>query len=156
MDAKKNDTTPEDFSISPHSMRIAEFLKMDAEGIAAKTVDCPTCPVAMLCQAGDGGSERVCQTCGATAVAIDVEDAREAAHVYLIECGKHGFQNQRQGWTCNLCDGRIMQHEIRDPALRPETHYLRTVYAKVTAEKRQTDWVKAEKQFRTEQMETVK
>ena len=116
--------------ISEKSMRVYEFLNASDDAIRERTVDCPTCPVNMLCQSGEGSTKHACPTCGMTAVMIDTDDMKTCEHLYVIDCGKHGFPKDVK--ACNWCDGRIMEHEQRDPAIAPQVHWLYTVHAKVS------------------------
>lgn len=126
----------QEVKIAPQAMRVFDFMKAPNDVIDAKTVDCDVCPVSMLCQAGEGGSGRVCEDCRSTGVPIDADTYQDAKHLYLIDCANHNFPTEKPLKPCNMCDGRILQHEVREPPPTPTVHYVRTKYAKVSIDDR--------------------
>ena len=153
-------TKPE-IVVDPRSFRTFEFLKDSAEEIASRTVTCEICPVSMQCQAGQGGMGYICTVCRSTGVNIDTDDPKTTEHCYVMDCAKHNFhdiekdvaEDKKQFKTCPMCDGRLMQHEVREPAILPYVHLVFTAYAKVTPEERKKVLVEAEPVYRKEMAE---
>lgn len=134
--------TKTEVPVAPQALRLLEWIKKSPEEIAEKfTVDCPTCPVSMQCQAGEGGSGRYCPTCGATATGIDAESIPDANGVYIIDCAKHNFERGKETPTC--CDNSIMDYGTREPPIKPYLYILHTVHSKVPVADRLKAWNEA-------------
>ena len=110
--------------------------KNSACEIAARTVDCPTCPVNMLCEAGGNGVGIVCGPCGAAALGGDHDDPAKARFLLYVDCAKHNF-SRKDGMLdkgCWMCLPRIMQTELN--GVPPAIYMIRTVHSKVSVEAR--------------------
>ena len=118
------------------SWRLPLFIKAQPKALKKKLVDCPTCPVFLLCQEGQGGTGYVCPICKSTGVWID-EPGLSALpkDILLIDCAKHNFDASKKLTKCALCSGGIMQLEWQNRGAR--NHYVATVHARVPIEARQ-------------------
>jgi hypothetical protein len=133
-----------------------ELLVMTPAQLKAKIVDCPTCPVFMLCSEGVGGTGYHCGACGSTGVWVyepnyNTEIPKD---VIVVDCKAHKFERaeRRKLKLCVLCTGNLAQLEI--PKRGARNHIILTVHAGVTAPKRQTvlkeAWVKWTKFYEDE------
>ena len=124
----------------PVTWRLPVFIEAPVEALKKNQVTCPTCPVFLQCQAGEGGTGWVCKTCRSTGVYVGKEQENEKAppDFLIVDCGKHTFNEKsasEQMTVCALCSGNQMELELRFPDNR--AHYLTTEYMTVPVETRQ-------------------
>jgi hypothetical protein len=132
--AKAKETVASDGYIPPHqSWDLLKFIEATPEELAAKTVDCATCPVALLCNAGVGGTGIFCTQCEATSVFC--VDENKPSNVIVMDCTKHRFEKTDPQVCCSLCSGSSIKFAMR--GLRPFQHYVHTKHASYDARTRQ-------------------
>ena len=123
-------------NLSDKAIRPKDYAKLSNAEIEAKVVDCPTCPVNMLCEAGEGGSGFACGQCDGTAMGVEDVNLAKTANMYYIDCAKQHFSRDggviAQG--CDMCTGKIMKTEVN--GIPPTLYIIRTVYAKVSIDER--------------------
>lgn len=123
----------------PVAWRLPLFIEATHEELRARQVDCPRCPVYLLCEAGEGGTGWVCQFCGSTGVAVEkLEESKLPGDLLIIDCAAHKFHKLPVAdnmTSCALCSGGQMELELQFPASR--MHMVSTVHAKVSVEERQ-------------------
>jgi hypothetical protein len=105
-----------------------KLLGMTEEEIKAKTVDCASCPVFMLCESSTGGSGYVCKACKSTGVFLDEDKEDE---ILVLDCAKHKFPTKQGGEMekCPLCCGTMMKFEYRE--MPPKNWVIFTVHSLV-------------------------
>lgn len=122
------------------AFRLMDFIQASVDEVAAKTVDCGTCPVNMLCENSEGGTGYVCEECNATAVFVQELQPGERlpSDVLLLDCGEHKFkkrENTDRITKCAICSGAIMEKEVLNEGVKH--HYIYTTHAKLTVGQRQ-------------------
>ncbi len=119
--------------------RLPAFVEAPLAEVEAKVVECRTCPVFLMCEAGQGGTGWTCASCRATGVLVDVPGTGTVPEdVLLIDCGRHQFWTREAAvdlTRCDLCSGRVMDLELR--ARGSKQHYIATVHARVPVAERQ-------------------
>jgi len=123
-----------------------EFIDASLEEIAAKTVECKTCPVFMLCETSTGGTGWVCPKCKTTGVFIDEPEdmASMPDYVLVVDCEKHKFEVKKESaqiTECSLCSGGLMELEVLNQGTK--NFYVRTVHSVVDTKVRQAKLKKA-------------
>ena len=122
-------------SVSDKAIRPKDYAKLTNTEVEAKTVDCPTCPVNMLCEAGEGGVGYVCSECGSTALGVESTNLAKTQNMYYLDCSKQHFSRVAGVLEkCDLCSGKIMKTEVN--GIPPTLYLIRTVYAKVPIDER--------------------
>jgi hypothetical protein len=123
----------------PVAWRLPVFLEATPEELTARLVDCSTCPVYLLCEAGEGGTGWVCGTCKATGVAVEqIEESKLPDDLLIIDCATHKFNRipaAENMTVCSLCGGGQVELEINFPNSR--AHLITTVHAHVPVTERQ-------------------
>jgi hypothetical protein len=153
------------FEPPPSSWDFGDFLNAGAADIVSRTVDCSTCPVALLCHGGAASTGTYCQACGATAVYWEGNRLSDAAdrHVLVIDCHEHRFSDRSNSQhQCALCDGEVIRDHVKRQKGKVRTiavmHYLHTTHASYSAASRQEAWKEEHKKClqHEEQLERVK
>lgn len=119
--------------------RLKVFKDAPVDQLKEQQVDCPTCPVFLLCQAGEGGTGWVCKICKATGMEISpIESGKHPDEILIIDCAKHNFETKKESermTSCSLCSGGQMEFEVRFPDIK--AYLLTTVHSGVPVEDRQ-------------------
>ena len=141
-------TAPEEVKEAPKepyvppkcAFALKDFIKASKKALKAHQVDCPACPVYLLCSESQGGTGYVCGKCGSTGVWIDKPDYGRAipTDILVLDCDKHKFERdeKRKLSCCVLCSGGLAQLEVNERGAK--NHLVFTVHSKVKIENRQT------------------
>ncbi len=153
------------FEPPPSSWNFGEFLNADPADVGSRTVDCGSCPVALLCHGGAASTGIYCESCGATAVfwAGNKQSEPTERHVLVIDCHEHRFSDRScTQHRCALCDGEVIRDHVKRQKGKVRTtgimHYVHTAHASYTAAARQESWKEEYRKClqHEEQLERVK
>lgn len=135
---KKNDFTPLNKTFTS-----VQFKDLDKETLVAAPVDCPTCPVSMLCMSAgndENSAQSICVKCSTPSISlVKKTDNEEAGHVLLVDCQKSNFRSTKkdEGEGCLLCNGRFVKQALLQGLRQDVPYVLPTIHAKVKVEARQ-------------------
>lgn len=128
----------ESYQPPKETFRLPVFLEAKIAVVKKSVVDCPTCPLFLLCQEGVGGTGYWCGSCGLTGVWIDEPDVTTVSpnDVIWVDCAKHKFERveKKKLAKCAVCSGQICWLEMEG---KTRNHYLFTVHASIDAAARQ-------------------
>jgi ribosomal protein S27AE len=129
-----------EYTPPPAAWRLKVFLDAPVDELKRRQVDCPTCPVSLMCEVGEGGTGWTCGRCKSTGFEITpIESGKHPDEILMIDCAAHKFATKKESermTLCALCSGNVMELEV----VMGETkrlHYLTTVHAMVPVEERQ-------------------
>lgn len=146
----KSDETEKKTPYTPpkNSWRLTAFIDAPIEEIKAKRVECKTCPVFLLCEAGQGGTGWTCVKCRSTGVYVDTPEGsgKLPDDALILDCGKHKFEMRKEAEqipSCSLCNGGMMELEVINIAVGEskvpytKSHLVTTIYSVIPVEERQ-------------------
>jgi hypothetical protein len=135
---KKNDFTKLDKTFTA-----VEFKDLSKEALAATPVDCPTCPVSMLCMAAsssENSAQSICVKCNTASLSLTTKTENdEPGHVLLVDCTKNNFRSNKkdEGEGCLLCNGRFVKPSLLTGLKQDTPYVLPTVHSKEKVAARQ-------------------
>ncbi len=135
-----NDTATKPAYVPPAvAFRLTDYINASVEEVKKRTVECGTCPVYLLCEAGQGGTGWTCPTCKATGVYVSEPDpSKMPDDVLAVDCTKHKFETRPEAaqiQKCGLCSGGAMELEVLSRGSK--THYILTAYTSIPPLERQ-------------------
>jgi hypothetical protein len=147
-DTKDETETKEPYTPPKSSWRLTTFIEAPMDEIKAKIVDCKTCPVFLLCEAGQGGTGWTCMKCRSTGVYVDTPEGNGKLpdDALILDCTKHKFEMRKEAEqipSCSLCNGGMMELEVINitegdkKVPYTKSHYIATVHAGMKVEERQ-------------------
>jgi hypothetical protein len=124
------------------SWRLTVLMDAPLDEVKRTIVDCPECPVFILCKEGEGGTGWWCAGCGSTGVWVSEPTNDLPRDLLDIDCAQHGFERAeaRKQTICGLCSGGLMQLEYMNRLNgedRMRNHLVLTIHSKHTPEDRQ-------------------